>query len=252
MAQAFITFQFTAQDATHQSQLESYEFTQALLSQNLDTLGGIPPETTPNQLTTDQIEVLSSIHAATSSTLLSFISPGPPPPSTLVLNLFSNVAPKAVTNFLRLCDGSKGVSKASKKPLHYLGNRVHRIVEGYIVQWGDIVKGDGSSGDSIYGGKFNDEPQALKLPISRGSLVMANSGKHSNTSQVFLVLSNDAERIRKNMQGKHVVLGHVYGLGVGDDLLDPVAQESGGVFERLGCVNDGTELLIKNCGVLRE
>ncbi|KAI8615418.1 cyclophilin-like domain-containing protein, partial [Chytriomyces sp. MP71] len=123
--------------------------------------------------------------------------------------LFGDAAPRAVENFLRLCDGTKGIAKASKKPLHYLGNRVHRIVEGYCVQWGDIVRNDGSGGESIYGGKFNDEPAALKLPISRGSLVMANSGKNSNTSQVFVVLTDDVERIKKNMQGKHVVIGRI-------------------------------------------
>ncbi|TPX50218.1 hypothetical protein CcCBS67573_g10104 [Chytriomyces confervae] len=222
MAQPLITFAFTAQDAIHHSQLEK-------AANSLKT-------------SSDQIEVLSSIHAATSSTPLSFTSPGVHPPSTLVLNLFSNVARKPSQTAYGCAMGRKRFQKQVKKPLHYLGNRVHRIVEAYCKRGWQV---------HINGSK-NLTEKALKLPISRGSLLMANIGKHSNTSQVFLVLLNDAERIRKNMQGKHVVLGHVYGMGVGDDLLDPVAKESVGVFKRLDTINDGTELLIKHCGVLRE
>ena len=51
-----------------------------------------------------------------------------------------------------LATGEKGVGKASGKPLHYKGVRLHRIVEGFMAQGGDVVKGDGSGGDSIYGG----------------------------------------------------------------------------------------------------
>lgn len=47
-----------------------------------------------------------------------------------------------------------------------------------------LLPGDGSGGDSIYGGQFNDEKSGLKLAHEGpGTLSMANSGKNTNTSQ---------------------------------------------------------------------
>ena len=43
--------------------------------------------------------------------------------------------------------------------------------------------GDGSGGDSIYGGKFNDEKPGLKLRHdAAGTVSMANSGKNRSSS----------------------------------------------------------------------
>lgn len=70
----------------------------------------------------------------------------------------------------------------------------HRIAKGFCCQGGDIVKGDGSGGDSIHGSSFNDEKPALKLKHSGpGVLSMANSGKNSNSSQFFFTLAAAAQ-----------------------------------------------------------
>jgi cyclophilin family peptidyl-prolyl cis-trans isomerase len=53
--------------------------------------------------------------------------------------------------------GEYGVAKLSKKKLHYLGTKIHRIVEDFVIQGGDIISNDGSGGESIYGKYFNDE-----------------------------------------------------------------------------------------------
>ncbi|KAJ3109928.1 hypothetical protein HDU96_007052 [Phlyctochytrium bullatum] len=179
------------------------------------------------------------------------LSPPPPPPlpSRITLELFASKCPKTVDNFLRLCDGSRGLSKTARtKPLHFLSAPVHRIAHGLVFQTGDITRGDGSGGDSIYNGKFNDEKPGLKIRVDRGSLVMANAGKNSNTSQWCVVIAREGpqlEKARKALEGKHVVFGRVV---EGWEVLERMenAQQEG---------VDGAPLepvFISGCGVLHE
>ena len=133
----------------------------------------------------------------------------------LVIDLWKAKVPKTAENFRCLCTGEKGTGKASKKPLHFKGSKFHRIKKGFMVQGGDIVRGDGSGGDSIYNGKFNDEKPGLKLKHDkRGILSMANSGKNTNTSQFFITF--DAAPA---LDGKHVAFGQVV---EGMDVLDKI------------------------------
>lgn len=72
----------------------------------------------------------------------------------IVFELFSDVAPKTVENFRALCTGEKGTGLVTGKRLHYKGVIFHRVVKDFMVQAGDFSAGNGTGGESIYGGTF--------------------------------------------------------------------------------------------------
>merc|ERR1711920_557822 len=112
------------------------------------------------------------------------------------------------------------------RPLHYKGCNVHRLLKEFIVQGGDILMGNGTGGESIYGKPFKDDKAALKVKLDRrGLLAMGNSGKNSNTSQFFITLA-EGKKI-ESLTGKHVVFGEVVD---GEKILgfiDQCADENG-------------------------
>jgi len=155
-----------------------------------------------------------------------------PPPPLLLGRLVFELDPspglaKTTANFAALCTGEKGACKnAPNKKLHYLDCPIHRIVKGFVAQGGDVTRGDGSGGESIYGGKFNDEKEGLKKKPRRGTLAMANSGKNTNSSQFFVVLTDEESKLGK-MNGKYVVFGEL--------------KEGWNVLEQLDSVGGGPE-----------
>ena len=95
------------------------------------------------------------------------------------LELFPALAPKTVENFRLLAERG-----------YYNGLMFHRVVKGFMIQGGD-PKGDGSGGESAWGGQFEDEINK-SLPIyqggyKRGTIAMANAGPNTNTSQFFII-----------------------------------------------------------------
>ncbi|KAB5587971.1 Peptidyl-prolyl cis-trans isomerase, cyclophilin-type protein [Ceratobasidium theobromae] len=153
------------------------------------TTYGLP--STPEELDEEQQGILNNLAA-----------------SRLVFDLDGSAGlAKTCTNFVSLCKGDKGMCKnAPNKPLHYQGVPIHRIAKGFVAQGGDVTRNDGSGGESIYGGKFADAKEGLKAKPELGSLAMANSGKNSNTSQFFIVLTSDPAKLSK-IAGKYVVFG---------------------------------------------
>lgn len=92
----------------------------------------------------------------------------------LSVKLFPDDAPRTVENFVTHARNG-----------YYDNLKFHRIINDFMIQGGD-PKGNGTGGQSIWGGPFKDEfsPRLYNL---RGALSMANSGPNTNGSQFFIV-----------------------------------------------------------------
>ena len=94
------------------------------------------------------------------------------------VRFFPEEAPKAVENFISLAESG-----------YYDGVIFHRVINDFMIQGGD-PDGDGTGGESAFGGKFEDEFSS-KLYHFRGALSMANSGADTNGSQFFIEQKKD-------------------------------------------------------------
>jgi cyclophilin family peptidyl-prolyl cis-trans isomerase len=111
----------------------------------------------------------------------------------LAFELYGNVVPKTVENFVALCNGEHPTRK-------YAGTTFQRVIPGFMAQGGST---DGGYGESARGGKFADESFALGHDAV-GVLSMANAGEDTNGSQFFVLF-----RPQPHLDGKHVVLGRL-------------------------------------------
>ena len=108
------------------------------------------------------------------------------------IKLYSDLCPKTVENFIKL----------SKKG--YYDNLIfHRVIKNFMIQTGD-PKGNGTGGESIWGGTFEDEFNDL-LTHDSFTVSMANFGPNTNGSQFFITTVPC-----KWLDGKHTVFGKVF------------------------------------------
>ncbi len=115
--------------------------------------------------------------------------------------MFNDLTPKTTENFRGLCTGEYG--KAGNVKLHYLHSKIHRIIDGFVIQGGDISNLGGKGGHSIFGRTFADE-NFSRTHSCAGLLSMANCGRNTNSSQFFITL-----KACPHLDGKHVVFGQV-------------------------------------------
>ncbi|WFR59690.1 peptidylprolyl isomerase [Anaerocolumna sp. AGMB13025] len=97
---------------------------------------------------------------------------------SIFVKFFKDAAPKAVENFT-----------THAKDGYYDGLTFHRVMNDFMIQGGD-PSGDGTGGESIWGGNFEDEFSDNLQPY-RGALCMANAGPNTNGSQFFIVQAKD-------------------------------------------------------------
>ena len=92
-----------------------------------------------------------------------------------------------------------------------------------MIQGGDPT-GTGRGGESIYGGKFEDEIVPSLKHEGKGTLSMANAGPGTNGSQFFITLGPTP-----HLNGKHTVFGRVTD---GMDVVDKLGSMQTGQQDR--------------------
>ena len=108
------------------------------------------------------------------------------------MKLFPEDCPKTIENFVTHCKNG-----------YYDGVKFHRVIKGFMIQTGDPL-GDGTGGESIWGGDFEDEfcPH-LKHNLPH-TVSMANAGPNTNGSQFFITTAP-----APHLDQKHTVFGRV-------------------------------------------
>jgi cyclophilin family peptidyl-prolyl cis-trans isomerase len=125
------------------------------------------------------------------------------------VQLYDKDAPKTVENFLKLTNAG-----------YYDCLTFHRVAKEFVVQTGD-PSGDGSGGQSAFGGEFADELNAntpsYKTGYVKGVLAMANRGPNTNTSQFFITLAD----VNANLQKNYTIFGKVV---AGMDVVEKIGK----------------------------
>lgn len=141
----------------------------------------------------------------------------------LVIELFNDIVPKTVKNFMTLVKTK------------YKNTIFHRIIPGFMVQGGDFTAQNGTGGYSIYGKHFEDENFKIKH-AKPGLLSMANSGPNTNGSQFFITFAETPW-----LDNKHVVFGRI--IDGMDTLysLEKYGSESGNPTNTIKIIDCGLE-----------
>ncbi|OCF35389.1 peptidylprolyl isomerase domain and WD-repeat protein 1 [Kwoniella heveanensis BCC8398] len=112
----------------------------------------------------------------------------------ITIQLFPDLAPKTVENFITHARNG-----------YYNGTIFHRVIKKFMIQGGDPL-GDGTGGESIWGGTFEDEISPKARHDRPFTLSMANAGPGTNGSQFFITTVPC-----QWLDGKHTVFGRAVG-----------------------------------------
>lgn len=154
------------------------------------------------------------------------------------VKFFSNVAPKAVENFI-----------THAKNGYYDGLIFHRVINEFMIQGGDPT-GTGMGGESIWGNGFGTELSKELVPY-RGSLCMAMSSKpNSIGSQFFITQANYSQDMEQLIKA-------YYPNEYPDELMEQYKKYGGYLslyqnYTVFGQVYEGLDVLDKIAGVKTE
>ncbi|KFG58799.1 peptidylprolyl isomerase domain-containing protein [Toxoplasma gondii RUB] len=110
----------------------------------------------------------------------------------IFIRLFPQECPKTVENF---CTHARNG--------YYDQCIFHRVIKGFMIQTGD-PNGDGTGGESIWGGDFEDEFHRALKHDRPFTVSMANAGPNTNGSQFFITTVPCSW-----LDNKHTVFGRV-------------------------------------------
>lgn len=125
---------------------------------------------------------------------------------TMELELYPEVAPITVTNFVRLINEG-----------FYDGLTFHRIISGFMIQGGD-PQGTGTGGsDKNIKGEFKSNGVENTLSHVRGVISMARSGNPDSASSQFFIVHADSP----HLDGDYASFGK---MTAGFETLDELAE----------------------------
>lgn len=136
---------------------------------------------------------------------------------TITAELYADVAPITVANFLELVDSG-----------FYNGLTFHRIISGFMIQGGDPL-GNGTGGsEKTIKGEFSQNGVKNDLKHVRSVLSMARSSNPDSASSQFFIMHQDAS----HLDGSYAAFGKVIsGMEVVDAICanTPVTDANGTV-----------------------
>lgn len=136
---------------------------------------------------------------------------------TITLELYPDVAPITVDNFVKLCNEG-----------FYDGLTFHRVMSGFMIQGGD-PQGNGTGGsDETIKGEFATNGVKNELSHKRGVISMARAKSPDSASSQFFIVHQDSEFL----DGSYAAFGAVIeGIEVVDAICDntPVIDNNGTV-----------------------
>ena len=118
---------------------------------------------------------------------------------TIELELDAESAPQTAETVLKLAEDGR-----------YDGVEFHRVVPGFVIQGGDVGRGDGWGGPG-----FAIKSELTRLPYDRGVLGMASAGRDTEGSQYFVT-----HGMQPHLDGRYTAFGRVIsGMEVVDAIL---------------------------------